>query len=65
VTLVGPDGNVAAVATTGADGRYSFENLGEGEFTVIASGYPPAASRLLVTPGQPHSHDVLLGHPEA
>jgi MFS family permease len=65
VTLIGPDGNVAGVATTGADGTYRFENLPDGEYTVIASGYPPAASRLRVSPGQPHTHDVQLGHPEA
>jgi EmrB/QacA subfamily drug resistance transporter len=65
VTLLDSDGNVAAVATTGADGSYSFENLAEGDYTVIASGYPPAASRLQISSGQPHSHDVQLGHPEA
>jgi hypothetical protein len=65
VTLLDPDGNVAGVATTGLDGKYSFENLPEGEYTVIATGYPPAASRLKVAGSDPHSHDVELGHPEA
>jgi EmrB/QacA subfamily drug resistance transporter len=65
VTLLDSDGNVAGVATTGPDGSYSFENLAEGDYTVIASGYPPAASRLQISSGQPHSHDVQLGHPEA
>ncbi|MFY9933142.1 MAG: carboxypeptidase-like regulatory domain-containing protein, partial [Streptosporangiaceae bacterium] len=65
VTLIGPDGNVAGVAATGADGTYRFENLPDGEYTVVASGYPPAASRLRVSPGQPHTHDVELGHPES
>ena len=65
VTLIDTDGNVAAVTTTGPDGRYSLENLVEGDYTVIASGYPPAASRLRVASGEPHSHDVELGHPEA
>jgi len=65
VTLLDTDGNVAAVATTGPDGRYSFENLVEGDYTVIATGYPPAASRLRISSGEPHSHDVQLGHPEA
>ena len=65
VTLLDTDGNVVAVATTGPNGRYSFENLAEGDYTVIASGYPPAASRLQISSGQPHSHDVQLGHPEA
>jgi hypothetical protein len=65
VTLLDPGGNVAAVATTGPDGRYSFENLAEGDYTVIATGYPPAASRLRISSAQPHTHDVQLGHPEA
>ena len=65
VTLLDTDGNVAAMATTGADGKYAFENLPEGDYTVIATGYPPAASRLRLSSGQPHSHDVQLGHPEA
>jgi MFS family permease len=65
VTLVGPDGNVAGVATTGPDGKYAFENLPEGEYTVIASGYPPAATSLRVDAGEEHSHDVRLSHPEA
>ncbi|HYZ53474.1 MAG TPA: DHA2 family efflux MFS transporter permease subunit [Streptosporangiaceae bacterium] len=65
ITLLDTDGNVVAVATTSPDGRYSFENLAEGDYTVIASGYPPAASRLRISSGQPHFHDVQLGHPEA
>jgi len=65
VMLLDADGNVAAVTGTGPDGTYSFENLPEGDYTVIASGYPPAASRLRVSPGEPHTHDVELGHPEA
>jgi MFS family permease len=65
ITLLDPDGNVAAVATTGPDGKYSLENLPEGEYTVIATGYPPIASTLRVTAGRPHTHDVQLGHPEA
>jgi uncharacterized protein YfaS (alpha-2-macroglobulin family) len=65
VMLLDPDGNVAAVTTTGPDGRYAFENLTESDYTVIARGYPPAASTLRVTSDQPHSHDVNLGYPEA
>jgi EmrB/QacA subfamily drug resistance transporter len=62
VTLMDSGGNVAAVTTTGADGRYVLENLPEGEYTVIASGYPPAASTLQITSGEPHAHQVELGH---
>jgi uncharacterized surface anchored protein len=65
VMLLDGDGNVAGVARTGADGGYSFENLPEGDYTVVASGYPPAASRLRVSSGEAQAHDVQLGHPEA
>jgi hypothetical protein len=65
VMLLDGDGNVAGLALTGPDGNYSFENLPEGDYTVVASGYPPAASRLRVSSGEPHAHDVQLGHPEA
>jgi hypothetical protein len=64
VTLLDADGNVAAIATTGADGAYTFENVGEGDYTVMAAGYPPAASRLKIHPGQTNTHDVTLAHPE-
>jgi uncharacterized protein YfaS (alpha-2-macroglobulin family) len=65
VVLLDSGGIVAAATTTGPDGRYAFENLPESEYTVVASGYPPTASTLRITPGQPHFHDVNLGHPEA
>jgi EmrB/QacA subfamily drug resistance transporter len=65
VMLLDSDGNVAGLAATEVDGSYSFENLPEGDYTVVASGYPPAASRLRVSSGEPHAHDVQLTHPEA
>jgi len=65
VMLLDRDGNVAGLARTDEGGGYSFENLPEGDYTVVASGYPPAASRLRVSSGEPHAHDVQLGHPEA
>jgi EmrB/QacA subfamily drug resistance transporter len=65
VMLLDRDGNVAGLAATDPDGSYSFENLPEGDYTVVASGYPPAASRLRVSSSQSQAHDVQLGHPEA
>jgi EmrB/QacA subfamily drug resistance transporter len=64
VTLVAPDGQVVAVTTTGADGQYNFGDLSEGDYTVIASGYPPVAAALRVTAGQELVHDVELGYSE-
>lgn len=65
VVLLDADGNMAAVTTTGPDGRYAFENLAESDYTVVASGYPPTASTLRITSGQPQSHDLQLSHPQA
>jgi EmrB/QacA subfamily drug resistance transporter len=64
VTLIAPDGGVVAVATTGADGEYTFGDLAEGDYTVIASGYPPVAAALHVTAGQEAVHDVELSYPD-
>ena len=62
ITLLDREGNVSAVATSGPDGSYAFDNVAEGEYTVIAAGYPPAASRLRLEAGQSHTHDVVMGH---
>ncbi|WP_255949321.1 MFS transporter [Streptomyces odontomachi] len=64
VTLVDAAGNVAATATTGADGAYAFADLDDGEYTVIATGYPPQASGLWVSGRGVENHDVELSHPE-
>ncbi|HZC41920.1 MAG TPA: carboxypeptidase-like regulatory domain-containing protein, partial [Streptosporangiaceae bacterium] len=63
VTLLDPAGNVTGASTTGRDGQFAFENLPAGDYTVIASGYPPVAHSLRISPGQDHSGDIELGHP--
>jgi hypothetical protein len=65
VTLLDNEGNPTATMTTGPDGRYLFENLAEGDYTVIASGYPPVASKVRLVPGRQYRHDVRLGYPQA
>jgi uncharacterized protein YfaS (alpha-2-macroglobulin family) len=65
ITLLDGAGNVVGMATTGEDGEYSFDDLPEGDYTVIASGYPPVASTLRVVGGEFGQHDVRLGHPQA
>ena len=62
-TLVDAAGNVAGTATTGADGAYAFADLDGGEYTVIATGYPPVATALTVTGGGADDHDIELAHP--
>ncbi|HEX4061888.1 MAG TPA: MFS transporter [Streptosporangiaceae bacterium] len=64
ITVLDAAGNLTAAAITGPDGTYAFENLGAGEYTVVASGYPPVASTLRLTPGQSRPYDVKLAHPE-
>jgi uncharacterized protein YfaS (alpha-2-macroglobulin family) len=62
VTLIDAAGNVVATATTGDDGAYAFADLDAGEYTVIASGYPPAAGTLTVSGGGVDGHDIELAH---
>ncbi|MFE3494476.1 MFS transporter [Streptomyces sp. NPDC059175] len=62
VTLVDAAGNVVATATTGDDGAYAFADLDAGEYTVIATGYPPVAGALTVTGQGVDGHDIALVH---
>lgn len=62
VTLVDAEGDVVATATTGDDGRYAFSDLPAGDFTLIASGYPPAATPVGLDGQGGGGYDVRLGH---
>ncbi|WP_078598862.1 MFS transporter [Streptomyces davaonensis] len=63
VTLVDAAGNVVGTATTGSDGAYAFTDLDGGDYTVIATGYPPVASALALTGPGADGHDIELAHP--
>ncbi|MGW0585946.1 MSCRAMM family protein, partial [Streptomyces sp. NPDC002920] len=63
VTLVDAAGNVVGTATTGTDGAYAFADLDGGDYTVIATGYPPVATALTVTGSGIEGHDIELAHP--
>ncbi|MFG2138893.1 MFS transporter [Streptomyces sp. NPDC048650] len=63
VTLVDAAGNVVATSTTGEDGAYAFTDLDAGDYTVIASGYPPVANGLAVDARGVDGYDVELAHP--
>ncbi|MFI1394637.1 MFS transporter [Streptomyces sp. NPDC020681] len=63
VTLVDTAGHVVATATTGDDGAYAFADLDAGEYTVIATGYPPVAGALTVAGRGVDDHDIELAHP--
>jgi len=63
VTLVDAAGNVVGTSTTGTDGAYAFSDLDSGDYTVIATGYPPVAAGLTVAGDGVDGHDIELGHP--
>lgn len=63
VTLVDAAGNVVGTATTGEDGAYAFADLDGGEYTVIATGYPPVATSVTVGGHGVDGHDIELAHP--
>ncbi|MEX3105665.1 MULTISPECIES: MFS transporter [unclassified Streptomyces] len=63
VTLVDAAGNVVATTTTGADGAYAFSDLDSGQYTVIATGYPPRATGVSLA-GDLDGHDIELAHTE-
>ncbi|WP_371663616.1 MFS transporter [Streptomyces sp. NBC_00280] len=62
VTLLDVAGNVVDTLTTSADGTFRFLDLTSGEYTVIASGYPPVATVLQVAGGGRTERDLQLGH---
>jgi protocatechuate 3,4-dioxygenase beta subunit len=63
VTLVDGTGEQVASTLAGADGSYRFDGLRPGDYTVVASGYAPAAHDLVVDPSAHHRHDVDLAMP--
>ncbi|WP_328720662.1 MFS transporter [Streptomyces sp. NBC_00247] len=63
VTLIDAAGNVVATSTTGADGAYAFTDLDAGEYSVVATGYPPVASTVAVAGHGVDGHDIELAHP--
>ncbi|MFD7428312.1 DHA2 family efflux MFS transporter permease subunit [Streptomyces sp. NPDC059818] len=63
VTLIDAAGNVIANSTTGEDGAYAFTDLDAGEYSVIATGYPPVAGALTVAGRGIDGHDIELAHP--
>ncbi|WP_019856233.1 MFS transporter [Actinopolyspora mortivallis] len=60
VTLLDAAGGVVASTVTDTDGSYEFTDLSHGEYTVIATGYPPAANTVRVQQEQV-GYDIALG----
>ncbi|MFD3702284.1 MFS transporter [Nocardia sp. NPDC058658] len=61
ITVLDSGGDAAATARTDEQGKYLVPDLPEGEYTVVARGYPPVASQVSVTRGE-ITHDVTLGY---
>ncbi|WP_202421696.1 carboxypeptidase-like regulatory domain-containing protein [Gordonia sp. SID5947] len=60
VSAIGPDQTIVASTTTDADGRYRIDGLTDGQFTIVANLYEPAAVQVKVTAGQHNSADIGL-----
>jgi EmrB/QacA subfamily drug resistance transporter len=63
VTLLDAAGNVVGVTITGDDGEYAFADLTGGQYTIVATGYPPVADSLNLAGEGMDAHDMWLGHP--
>ncbi|WP_281393774.1 MSCRAMM family protein [Streptomyces bathyalis] len=63
VTLLDAAGNMVCAATTGPDGEYDFADLIDGEYTLVASSYPPVAEAVAVSGTGKQGHDLWLRHP--
>jgi EmrB/QacA subfamily drug resistance transporter len=61
VTLLDQAGNVLATTSTGEKGEYAFEDLLEGEYSLVASGFAPVAAGLRVAAGADVERDLELG----
>ncbi|MFF0492694.1 MFS transporter [Nocardia sp. NPDC004068] len=61
VSVLDEQGSEIASARTDDNGRYVLTDLPEGEYTVVARGYPPVSGRVSVVGGET-THDVRLGY---
>ena len=62
VILLDVEGNTVGSAITGSDGVYSFSDLEGGQYTVIASGYAPVVTPVLVNGAGHSGFDIDLDH---
>ena len=61
LTLLDETGQVVAEASTDASGTFSFTDLQPGEYTLVTTGYAPAAVSVRVTDGRPARADLTVG----
>lgn len=62
-TLITSDGQVVGSAITDPDGRFVFDDLTAGVYTVIATGYPPVAAEVQLGTGAPTETVITLRPP--
>ncbi|MGQ4596363.1 DHA2 family efflux MFS transporter permease subunit [Nocardia sp. R6R-6] len=61
ISVLDAGGVRTATTRTDADGRYVVTDLPEGDYTIVARGYPPVTSHVTVFGGEV-GHDVRLGY---
>ncbi|MFE9322235.1 collagen binding domain-containing protein [Nocardia sp. NPDC052278] len=61
VSVLDAAGEVTATARTDENGRYVVTDLLEGQYTVVARGYPPVTGQVTVSGGEV-AYDVRLGY---
>ncbi|MGK8520198.1 MFS transporter [Nocardia asteroides] len=61
ISVLDAAGVPTATTRTDENGRYVVTDLAEGDYTVVARGYPPVTSRVTVSGGAV-AHDVRLGY---
>ena len=64
VVLMDGAGNVVATADSDRQGGFAFADLDAGDYTLVASGYPPVASAVRVDGRGDRRYDIQLGHPD-
>ncbi|MEU5762394.1 MFS transporter [Nocardia sp. NPDC047648] len=61
ISVLDAAGVPTATTRTDENGRYVVTDLAEGDYTIVARGYPPVASQVTVSGGEV-AHDVRLGY---
>ncbi|MGW4715814.1 MFS transporter [Nocardia sp. NPDC004260] len=61
ISVLDAAGVLTATTRTDENGRYVVADLAEGDYTVVARGYPAVTSRITVSGGEV-AHDVRLGY---
>jgi len=64
-TLVSADGSMVGSAVTGENGTFRFDDVGDGVYTITASGYTPVASEIEIGRGTTTEVELVLIPPSA